>query len=213
MKANAKTISGKFSEGQIKRSDLNQFLADTDHASELLERSLVSAADLITSFKQVAVDQASSKRRLFNVVGVVHDIIATLMSKIRNAGLKVQVISNLIDNAILHGFLLQSGGEITIVAHATEDECIEIRFVDNGVGIPEADISRIFDPFFTTKLGKGGSGLGLNIVYNIVTSLLGGKISVESTVGKGACFVLLLPRKAPQENVTTAMPVSSTGDQ
>jgi signal transduction histidine kinase len=217
LKANAKTISGKFNEGQIKRSELNSFLLDTNHASDLLERSLVSAADLITSFKQVAVDQASSKRRVFNLVNVVHDIVATLMSKIRNAGLTLhldiapnleldsypgpleQVISNLIDNAILHGFHEQAGGDITIMAQSLDQDYIEIRFMDNGVGIHESDIAKIFDPFFTTKLGKGGSGLGLNIVYNIVTVLLGGKVSVESSYSAGACFVLRLPRCAPLE--------------
>lgn len=204
-------------EGILRKSDLNAFLRDATLASELIERGLASAADLVSSFKQVAVDQASSKRRQFHVDKVCSDVIATMMAKIRHAGLSVelkipaniemdsypgpldQVICNLVDNAILHGLNGQTGGHITITVSQLESESVELRFSDNGVGIPDANLSRIFDPFFTTKLGRGGSGLGLNIVYNIVTSLLGGKIIVESVEGKGVTFVLTLPLIAPQE--------------
>ncbi|MFZ6672627.1 PAS-domain containing protein [Undibacterium sp. Xuan67W] len=204
-------------QGQLRRSDLQQYLAEASHASTLLERGLNAAADLISSFKQVAVDQASSKRRRFNLAKVGSDIIATVMMKIRQSGIKVdldiaaniemdsypgpleQVISNLIDNAILHGFESKTKGEVRLSAQLLDSETVEIRFRDNGVGIRQDDIPRIFDPFFTTKLGKGGSGLGLNIVYNIVTSLLGGNIHVASNPGDGACFILHLPVRSPSE--------------
>ena len=204
-------------EGSLRRSDLRAFLDDARLASELIERGLASAADLVSSFKQVAVDQASSKRRQFHIDKVCSDVIATMMAKIRHAGLSVemiipvniemdsypgpldQVICNLVDNAILHGLSGQSSGHITIKVRQLESESIELRFSDNGIGIPDANLPRIFDPFFTTKLGRGGSGLGLNIVYNIVTSLLGGNIVVESVEGKGVTFVLTLPLIAPQE--------------
>lgn len=204
-------------QGQLRRSDLQQYVAEASHASALLERGLNAAGDLISSFKQVAVDQASSKRRRFNLAKVGSDIIATVMMKIRQSGIKVdldiaaniemdsypgpleQVISNLIDNAILHGFESKTKGEVWLSARLLNSETVEIRFRDNGVGIRQDDIPRIFDPFFTTKLGKGGSGLGLNIVYNIVTSLLGGNIHVESNPGDGACFILHLPLRSPSE--------------
>ncbi|MDO8178303.1 MAG: PAS-domain containing protein [Undibacterium sp.] len=203
------------SEGAVRRSDLNTFLNDAERASELIERGLTSAADLVSSFKQVAVDQASSKRRHFQMAKVCSDVIATMMTKIRQAGLSIeldisaniemdsypgpfdQVICNLVDNVILHGLNGQSGAHITITAHLVDECFVELLFADNGVGIPEENVARIFDPFFTTKLGRGGSGLGLNIVYNIVTSLLGGKIKVQSREGKGVTFVLTLPLVAP----------------
>jgi signal transduction histidine kinase len=139
-----------------------------------------------------------------------------MMAKIRHAGLSVelnvaanieldsypgpfdQVICNLVDNAILHGLGGQSGGKILIEAHIAKVGFVDLCFSDNGVGIPEENLQRIFDPFFTTKLGRGGSGLGLNIVYNIVTSLLGGKIEVQSIEGKGVSFYLHLPLVAPR---------------
>jgi PAS domain S-box-containing protein len=203
-------------EGVVRRSDLTSFLNDAEHASELIERGLASAADLISSFKQVAVDQASSKRRQFQMDKVCSDVVATMMAKIRHAGITIelsvppnieldsypgpfdQVICNLVDNAILHGLNGQSGGHIKIAVRPIEAGFVELCFSDNGVGIPEANIQRIFDPFFTTKLGRGGSGLGLNIVYNIVTTLLGGKIVVHSIEDKGVSFVLTLPLVAPQ---------------
>jgi PAS domain S-box-containing protein len=210
------TFSRLVGGGLVRKSDLTLFLSDAEHASELIERGLASAANLISSFKQVAVDQASSKRRLFQMDKVCSDVIATMMAKIRHAGLNIelkipanieldsypgpldQVISNLVENSILHGQHGQSGGHIVISARPVETEFVELCFSDNGVGIPEENLQRIFDPFFTTKLGRGGSGLGLNIVYNIVTSVLGGKIIVQSVEGKGASFLLTLPLKAPQ---------------
>lgn len=200
----------------VRRSDLSAFLNDAERASELIERGLVSAADLVSSFKQVAVDQASSKRRHFQLDKVCSDVIATMMAKIRQAGLSVelniplnvdmdsypgpfdQVICNLVDNAILHGLNGKNGGRIAISARLAEQGYVELRFADDGAGIPEENLARIFDPFFTTKLGQGGSGLGLNIVYNIVTSLLGGGIKVQSPQGEGVTFILTLPLVAPR---------------
>ena len=209
------TFSRLVGDGAVRKSDLTLFLGDAEHAAELIERGLASAADLISSFKQVAVDQASSKRRQFQLDKVCSDVIATMMAKIRHAGLSIelkipanieldsypgpldQVISNLVENTILHGLHEQPGGHILISVRQFETGYVELCFSDNGVGIPEENLQRIFDPFFTTKLGRGGSGLGLNIVYNIVTSVLGGKILVQSIEGKGASFMLTLPLKAP----------------
>lgn len=202
-------------QGGVRRSELSAYLNDAEHASQLIENGLTAAADLVSSFKQVAVDQASSKRRRYQLSRVCSDVIATMMAKIRQAGLEVeldipssiemdsypgpfdQVICNLVNNAILHGFEGQSGGQIKIAARLLPHAQVEIRFSDNGKGIPQENLNRIFDPFFTTKLGKGGSGLGLNIVHNIVTTLLGGQIRIESVRGEGAVFLLTLPLTAP----------------
>jgi len=212
----------KISDGNLRRSDLNAYLQSAKHASELIEHGLKNAADLVASFKQVAVDQASSKRRRFHVNKVCHDVIATMMSRIRQAGLQIsidipvhiemdsfpgpfdQVICNLVDNAILHAFDGRIDGLIQIKATMLDQDRLEIRFEDNGVGIPEENLSRVFDPFFTTKLGQGGSGLGMNIVYNIVTSLLGGDIRIDTEEGAGTSFIMQIPLIAPVNDVDAA---------
>ncbi|MFZ6745145.1 PAS-domain containing protein [Undibacterium sp. JH2W] len=215
LQAKTQEFAQKVDEGNLRRSDLNAYLQAAQHASELIEHGLKSAADLVASFKQVAVDQASSKRRRFHVSKVCHDVIATMMSKIRQAGLQIsmdipvhiemdsfpgpfdQVICNLVDNAILHAFEGRADGHIQIQASMLDQDRLEIRFTDNGVGIPKENLSRVFDPFFTTKLGQGGSGLGMNIVYNIVTSLLGGDIRIDSEEGSGTSFIMQIPLFAP----------------
>jgi PAS domain S-box-containing protein len=207
-------------DGQVRKSDLVNFIGDAEQATILIERGLRSAAELISSFKQVAVDQASSKRRVFQLEKVCKDVIATMGSKIRQAGIRVelnipmqieldsypgsidQIICNLVDNALLHGLHGQANGKISIAANMTEAGLVAISVSDNGAGIAAENLLRIFDPFFTTKLGRGGTGLGLNIVYNIVTKLLGGKITVHSEAGKGVNFTFTLPVIAPATDAT-----------
>ena len=108
-----------------------------------------------------------------------------------------QVLSNLIENAIIHGGEGRTDCIITITA-AQEESRATLKVADNGNGIPEKNLAKIFDPFFTTQLGKGGSGLGLSIVYGLVTGMLGGQITVDSAVGKGTTFTLHLPLIAPE---------------
>ena len=111
-----------------------------------------------------------------------------------------QVVTNFISNAVLHAFDGRQAGTVTLRTGLPEHGQLVLIVTDDGNGIPDEHLRRIFDPFFTTKLGKGGSGLGLNIVYNIVTRVLGGKISVESRVGAGTTFMLTMPLCAPVEN-------------
>ncbi|MFZ6731089.1 PAS-domain containing protein [Undibacterium sp. Ji42W] len=211
LQAKTQEFAQKIGDGNIRRSDLTAYLQAAQHASELIEHGLNNAADLVASFKQVAVDQASSKRRRFQLNKVCHDVIATMMAKIRQAGLRInmdipeqieldsfpgpldQVICNLVDNAILHAFEGKPDGQIWISATLLGQDRVELRFDDNGLGIPAENLGRVFDPFFTTKLGQGGTGLGMNIVYNIVTSLLGGDIRIDSEEGAGTSFVMQIP--------------------
>jgi signal transduction histidine kinase len=108
-----------------------------------------------------------------------------------------QILINLINNALLHAFDGRQNGKITIAAEALKDSTIRLTVTDDGIGIPTSNLNRVFDPFFTTKLGFGGSGLGLNITYNLIQELLGGDIHVTSTEGQGTCFTLTLPLRAP----------------
>lgn len=206
----------------LKRSELAAFIADSQKAATLVMRGLTSAADLVNSFKQVAVDRTTEQRRNFNLQQVCHEIIATMMNRIRHAHhsieLKVgdsiamdsypgpfgQVITNLINNSLLHAFAPGSCGTMVLSAGMPAEGRVLVEFRDNGGGIPSEHLGRIFDPFFTTKLGQGGSGLGLSISYNIVTSLLGGQITVHSSAQQGTCFVLDLPLTAPQHDPSTS---------
>ncbi|MTV41879.1 two-component regulator propeller domain-containing protein [Duganella radicis] len=198
----------------MRRSDLRNFIEASREASTLLMRSLRNAAELVNSFKQVAVDQASAKRRKFNLHQASHEIVMTMKNQVRKAGHHIvlempddilmdsfpgpygQVIINLINNALLHAFDGHEGGEIRMWATPIGMERVRIVFQDDGKGIAIEHQARIFDPFFTTKLGQGGNGLGLSITYNIVTSLLDGSIRVDSEVGVGTRFTIDLPLKA-----------------
>lgn len=202
----------------LKRSDLTGFLDDTRQATELLARNLARAGALVTSFKQIAVDQTSSQRRLFALSGLVSEILLTLHSTLRAGGCRVQVevdeslqmdsypgplgqvLGHLINNAIVHGFHEHPGGSITLSAHACDSNRLLLRVQDDGSGIRKNDLLHIFEPFFTTRMGQGGSGLGLHIVHNLVTGLLGGQIEVRSEPGRGTCFDITLPLTAPRHN-------------
>ncbi len=198
----------------LTRSRLNAFINDSREGAEILVRCLRQAAKLVASFKQVAVDQSSVNRRTFALDEMVAELLITLGPSFRNSAHSVtstiptgitldsypgplgQILTNLINNAAIHAFEQEQKGTIEIVAERV-DEKVVVTVIDNGMGIPEAHLSRIFDPFFTTKLGQGGSGLGLNIVYNLVRDILGGTIRVESVLGQGTHFVLTLPLIAP----------------
>jgi diguanylate cyclase (GGDEF)-like protein/PAS domain S-box-containing protein len=217
------TTSGRITEALsmgLKRSMLEEYLADSNASGDVLVRNLTKAAELVSSFKQVAADQTSSQRRRFELAEMVAEVITTLGPSIRRTPYIVeqvvpttirmesypgplgQVLTNLINNAIIHAFDGRSAGHIRIVAEqaAEGDHPILLKVIDDGNGMPPEMLTRIFDPFFTTKLGQGGSGLGLNIVHNMAFRVLGGRISVESIPGAGSCFTLNLPLTAPEQD-------------
>jgi PAS domain S-box-containing protein len=205
----------KYEAGGLKRSLLEAHLADSRMACGIMTNSLRRAADLITSFKQVAVDQTSDQRRPFDVCEVVRDTLATFAAQLRRANCEViveapaslamdsypgsvgQVLSNLLNNALLHAFDGSGEARIFIAVKAMANDEILIEFRDNGVGMPSKILHQVFDPFFTTKMGQGGSGLGMNIVYNIVTGMLGGTIAITSEAGQGTAVTLRMPVTAP----------------
>lgn len=200
--------------GTIKRSQLEDFASRGKEMAELVTRSNKRAADLIVSFKQVAIDQSSEQRRRFDLREVVDDNLAPFQPMLRQRGVKAdnviargidcdsfpgplgQVIANLIQNALLHAFEDNRSGLVTIAAHVQADQ-VTLTVNDDGSGMAPAVQARIFDPFYTTKLGKGGSGLGLSISHRLVSSVLGGSITAASMVGQGTTFTLILPMRAP----------------
>jgi PAS domain S-box-containing protein len=200
--------------GGLKRSDLDRFVTQVETAADISTRNLGRASELISSFKQVAVDQTSSQRRVFDLAEVVHEIVLTLQPTLKHtthqvvtdvpSGLALdsypgplgQVIANLVQNAVVHAFGERDAGTVRISAH-TDDGQLHLCVADDGMGIPVENLGKVFDPFFTTRLGQGGSGLGLHIVHNVVTGLLGGHIAVACPTGGGTAMHIRIPLSAP----------------
>ncbi len=203
-------------EQTLRKSVLAEYVSENQQGLDILSRNLAQAANLVSSFKKVAVDQASDQRRDFDLAETVHDVIQTmqvlydshieLVSLVPSGflldsypGALVQVLNNLIANAEAHGFVGREHGKVTIAAEAIGDDQVKLIVTDDGRGIDSEHLAHIFEPFFTTKLGQGGSGLGLSIVYNLVTSILGGKIDVRSQIDVGTTFTLQFPLEAPRK--------------
>ncbi|NGZ88627.1 sensor histidine kinase [Duganella aceris] len=208
-------IGGHLSDGGVTRKEFAHYIENARLSVDILSRNLHRAADIVTNFKQVAVDQTSSQRRSFLLGEVIAGNLLTLQPTIKRTPFVIrqqvpaelmmesypgplgQVITNLINNAIVHGYEGRGEGLIAVAAQLSSHGWVTLSVEDHGVGIAPADVPRIFDPFFTTKMGVGGSGLGLNIVHNIVTEILGGAIHVDSELGGGTRFTLTLPMSAP----------------
>jgi signal transduction histidine kinase len=210
-------IREHFNKGEnMRRSELVGYLDNACTTTEILMRNLQRAADLVTNFKQVAVDQTSTQRRTFLLAEVVAGNVLTLLPSIKRTPFEVlqsvpdelmmdsypgplgQVIANLVNNALMHAFDGRSEGKVELVAEYEKPDWVALHVRDNGNGISASNQERIFDPFFTTKMGVGGSGLGLHIVHSIVSDILGGRITVRSEEGCGTCFTLSLPLEAPR---------------
>jgi PAS domain S-box-containing protein len=201
---------------------LSGYAQDAREASRILLRNLERAGEIIRSFKQVAVDQASSQRRAFALDEVVEEVMLTHRPMLRGSRVEIradipsglrfdsypgplgQVLGNLITNAALHGYDHGASGTVEITAGAQGKDRVRIAVRDRGQGIAREHLARIFDPFFTTRMGRGGSGLGLGICHNIVEKTLGGTIEVESQVGKGTTVITVVPLVAPVGAARTA---------
>jgi PAS domain S-box-containing protein len=201
--------------GNLKKSVFETFIRRVKEGTQLTLRSVERSVSLITSFKQVAVDQDSERRRTFDLAQTLHEVLDTLRPGIKLRPLKLevdfcdavamdsfpgplgQVVMNVVTNAVNHAFDGMQAGVIRVSAVRQSDSLVRVSIEDNGAGIPPEDLGHIFDPFFTTKLGSGGSGLGLSISHRITSKVLGGNITVHSVVGGGTRFDLVLPLKAP----------------
>lgn len=216
LKDTAQQLQRELSSGKMSRTQLQGAIESVSSGADLIDRSLERAADLVQSFKQVAVDQTSNRRRSFAVQDVIHENQVLLAPRLRGAGAVVQVVApgdklfmssypgalgqvvtNLIENALVHAYGDQGGGRIDVVVEPVPDDAVQVQVRDYGRGIPPESLAKVFDPFFTTRLGQGGSGLGLSIVYGLVTRTLGGRVSVDSVPGQGATFTLVLPVNGP----------------
>lgn len=202
-----------FEADDIGVDDFERYMATVTDTTALILGNCERAAELIRSFKQVAVDRTTSERRSFNLAAYIRETLASLGPHLRQAGHAVtvqcpdsivmnsypgalsQVLSNFVMNSLIHGFEPGRVGRISIQVDPVEPASVRLTYSDDGMGIPPENRGRIFDPFFTTRRGSGGSGLGLHIVYNLVVGPLGGTVTVEERDGGGACFVVTLPRQ------------------
>jgi len=203
--------------GALRKSALTRFVEDADIACNLLGTSLNRARDLVNSFKAVAMDQSSERRRSFDLAEVIEDVLDTLRPSFKHRPITLlsemepelrmdsypgpvgQVLSNLVQNALMHGLDRPEGGTITVSCQALDADRARIVVSDDGAGISDDNLSRIFDPFFTTRLESGGNGLGLSIIHGLVNTTLGGSITVSSQEGRGTRFSVVLPRSAPTQ--------------
>jgi two-component system NtrC family sensor kinase len=203
-------FSKEINSGQIKKSSITRYLESAKSCTEVMMECLQRSSDLVTHFKRVSVDQSSEARRKFLVPDYINEIIFTLGPSLKNKNIKIkvnsrenievdsfpgpfaQVITNLVNNSVVHAFPSDAGGNIDI--DVIEDHTnLKLTFLDDGVGIPPENIGKIFDPFFTTTSKIGGSGLGMHIVYNIITEVLNGTISVRSEKDKFTEFLVIIP--------------------
>jgi signal transduction histidine kinase len=209
------TTRRKLEENALKRSDLDRYLELAQDLGQMIFSNSNRAANLVQSFKLVAVDQANDERRAFRIAEYLEDNIMSLGPKLRQAGHEVsvdcppdltmdgfpgafsQIITNLLVNSAVHGFAPEAAGHIAIQVRLKEDDQIELVYRDDGKGIAKEAQGRIFDPFFTTNRGGGSTGLGMHIVYNLVTVQLKGAIALSSEPGQGVRFTLTFPRVTP----------------
>lgn len=195
-------IQKAFDEKKLTSSQLAKFLAESKENLGIIYRNMERAASLISSFKRVAVDQSNDNRRKFNMQQLINEVLLSMRPNLKKTQHQVvvncppnleldskpgainQILINLIMNSLIHAFEHIDQGTITISVAVERNNC-RLSYSDNGAGVPETIKKRIFDPFVTTKRGEGGSGLGLHLVYNLVTQALNGKIQLESTLGQG----------------------------
>ncbi len=203
-------LTESLQKGTLKRSELDKLMDTLEQSSKIVLSNLNRAAELIQSFKQVAVDQSSEERRRFNFKDYLEEILLNLKPKLKRTkinvqiecaeniildsypGLISQIATNLVMNSLSHAYDAEDKGTIHF-AITQQKHQLNFEYSDDGKGIGPDNIGKIFDPFYTTKRGQGGSGLGLHIVYNLVTQKLQGTITCESQVGVGTKFIMQIP--------------------
>ncbi len=214
-------IHRKYINGQMTREDFDGFMSCSLQTTEMILSNLQRATELVKSFKQVAVDQTVEDKRCFSVRDYIEEVLTTLQPRLKKTlhtitingdraieiesypGAFSQIITNLIMNSLVHGFPDEREGAIDMAIKLQGDQVI-LTYSDNGQGISAENLTRIFDPFFTTQRGKGGTGLGLHIVYNLVTQKLLGSIKCDSEPGNGTTFTLLIPSMPKPSSVAVS---------
>lgn len=210
LKITTEEVAKRYEDGELTNSGLKKYVSHAVQSTIIILTNLNRAAELIHSFKQVAVDQSSSERRNFMLHGYIDEILLSLRPKLRRTQLTItvncdkyleidsypgalsQIITNLVVNSLVHAFDENDKGSICI--DVREDSgTVTLDYSDDGKGMPPEILKKVFEPFFTTKRGLGGSGLGMHIVYNLVTQQLKGTIAIDSQLGEGTRVTIRFP--------------------
>ncbi|NQZ81156.1 MAG: DUF4154 domain-containing protein [Colwellia sp.] len=205
-------IKNKFEQGALSKSAMARYFNAMEQSSKLNTTALERVIELLNSFKQVAADQVVGEKREIEMVGYIEEVMSTLSAELKKCrinyrysglseikittipGALAQVLTNLVTNSLKHAFEDKTSGNITISIERLNKKSIALVYKDDGIGMPSEVLDNIFEPFFTTKRSSGGTGLGMNIVYNIISQKLKGKIDINSQVGVGTIMTVTLPR-------------------
>ena len=201
----------RYRKGEMKRSDLDRLLDTSTESTQIIFHNLTRASELIRSFKEIAVDQTGDDVRDVNLEDYLGRVLTSLQPRLKNRPIRVtctvdpadltvrlqaggisQIATNLVINSLTHGFANEDAGEIGFAVTRTGRGIVMV-YHDTGKGMAPDVASRIFDPFFTTRRGQGGSGLGMHIVFNLVSQTYGGTITCESAPGEGTRFTITIP--------------------
>ena len=203
-------INNKYANENMTNKDLSVYFEQAKESAALVSSNLARAAKLIMSFKQVAVDQSSKDIRTYKIKKYTDEVLQSLKPKFKNTNIMIkvsgddsltvngepgafaQIITNLVINTLVHAFDKTTQGNIDINITCQQGNVLFI-YTDSGKGIDKEHINKIFEPFFTTKRGKGGTGLGLHIVYNLVVQSLKGSIKVNEQLSQGSQFIIEFP--------------------
>ncbi len=203
-------LSTAYDNDEMSQEEFEEFLDFGKQFTGLIVSNLNQAANLVQSFKQVAVDQSSEEKRTFVMLTYLEEILLTLKPKLNriyhtiqiecaenltlysHPGAWYQIVTNLVLNSVIHGYAEGEHSNLFFNIQTNNGE-LNFEYQDDGCGIPSENLDKIFAPFFTTRRGQGGSGLGLHIIYNLVTQRLGGTIRCESELGVGTKFIIDLP--------------------
>jgi signal transduction histidine kinase len=206
------SLKSSFESGGLTESVFAEYLSAADESARTILVNLKRAAELISSFKQVAVDQNREEQRRFNLREYLDEILISLRPKFKHTahrvlvecpedlvmeslpGVLMQVVTNLVMNSLIHGFRDREAGTVTMDVTREQEDMVKILYRDDGVGMTEEQVRKIYDPFYTTRRLEGGTGLGMHIVYNLVTRTLGGTIICSSEPGEGTVFTISIPR-------------------
>ncbi len=210
MDEKSKEFQALFQDSKMKRSDLEDYLKTVRETTGMIQTNLFRASELIRSFKQVAVDRSIETRRSFMIKEYIQEVLISLQPNLKKTkhhvrllgkegielfsdpGAISQIVTNLLMNSLIHAFDEESEGIISIHVSQKQNQ-LTLHYSDDGKGMPPDVADQIFNPFFTTNRGGGGTGLGMHIVYNLVTQSLDGTIRCDSKVGKGTAFIIQIP--------------------
>ncbi|WDE05499.1 DUF4154 domain-containing protein [Thalassomonas viridans] len=208
-------IRQQFSTGKLTKAKMEKYFNSIEQSSKMNTQALERVIDLLNNFKQVAADQVVGEAREINLSRYIDEVMSTLFAEMKKhrvqyrfsgeqdirittiPGAFAQVLTNLVTNSIRHGFEQKASGTILIRLETLAHGAVRLVYQDDGHGMSQEVQNNIYEPFFTTKRNKGGTGLGMNIVYNIISKNLAGEITVSSAPEQGATFTITLPQRVP----------------